>query len=111
EGDNLDAFTEITIKDDERNDPPISKEALVQLNILTEEEYEKLIKLTKQISRIIQDELAANHLDLYDIKLEFGRDKASESIMLIDEISGGNMRVYKGSEYIEPIKLEKLLFE
>ena len=27
--------------------------------------------------------------------------------MLIDEISGGNMRVYKEGNYVEPLKLEK----
>lgn len=110
EGQTLDAFTEITIKDDERNDPPIGKDALVQLNILTSDEYELLTKLTKDISRIVKDELARKKLELYDIKLEFGRDKTTDDIMLIDEISGGNMRVYNGSEYIEPMELEKLLF-
>ena len=47
-------------------------------------------------------------LDLYDIKLEFGLDE-NNNILLIDEISGGNMRVYKGEEYIEPLKLNKLV--
>jgi phosphoribosylaminoimidazole-succinocarboxamide synthase len=30
-------------------------------------------------------------------------------IVLIDEISGGNMRVYKDGAYVEPLKLEGLL--
>ena len=31
--------------------------------------------------------------------------------MLIDEVSGGNMRIYKGDEYIEPLKLPELLLK
>ena len=111
EGQKLDAFVEITIKDDERGDPPISKDALVMLGILKEEEFEQMIQLTKQIANIVKDELAQKELELYDIKLEFGKDKRNGEMMLIDEISGGNMRVYdRKGNYIEPLKLEKLLF-
>lgn len=111
EGQSLDAFVEITIKDDERGDPPISEDALVQLQILTADEYEQLVQLTKQISGEIKAELGGKGLQLYDIKLEFGRDKTTNEIMLIDEISGGNMRVYDASnQYLEPLELEKLLF-
>ena len=109
EGQKLDSFVEVTITDDERGDPPISKDALVMLNVLTAEEYDKLEKLTKQISNIVKDELAKKQLELYDIKLEFGKDKATGELMLIDEISGGNMRVYdQEGNYIEPLELEKL---
>src|SRR5699024_7541431 len=57
-GQPLDAFVEVTLKDDERGDPPISEEALIMLGILTKEEYAHLINLTKQIAAIIQEELA-----------------------------------------------------
>jgi len=108
EGQPLDAFVEVTIKDDDRNDPPITKDALAQLGILTNEEYDLLEPLTKQISSVVKEELAAEGLELYDIKLEFGRDPEG-NIMLIDEISGGNMRVYKDGVYIAPLDLEKLM--
>ena len=109
EGQALDAFVEITIKDDERGDPPISKDALVALHILTEEEYETLKKLTEEISAIVKTELAKKQLELYDIKLEFGRDRLTNEIILIDEISGGNMRVYnEQGEFVPPIELEKI---
>ena len=109
EGQPLDAFVEVTLKDDERNDPPITKDALAQLDILTKEEYDTLEALTKQISDVVKEELATKGLELYDIKLEFGRDGATGDIMLIDEISGGNMRVYKDGTYIPPMDLEKLV--
>lgn len=109
EGQVLDAFVEVTLKDDERLDPPISEDALAQLHILTHEEYATLKELTQQISEVVRVEMAKKDLELYDIKLEFGRDP-ERNIMLIDEISGGNMRVYRGDTYIEPMELEKILF-
>ena len=112
EGQPLDAFVEVTLKDDERGDPPISQDGLVQLRILTNEQYQELIQLTKVISQFVKEELAKKNLELYDIKLEFGRDKETNQIMLVDEISGGNMRVYdEHNQYIEPLTLEKILFE
>lgn len=109
EGEELPEFIEFTLKDDARNDPPISKDALVMLNLLTVDEYETIKELTKKISNLVKDELNKKGLDLYDIKLEFGKDDQGK-IMLIDEISGGNMRVYKNESYIAPLELEPLLF-
>ncbi|MNH34379.1 Phosphoribosylaminoimidazole-succinocarboxamide synthase [compost metagenome] len=99
---------EVTLKDDERQDPPISTSALEMLGILSAEEYATLEKLTKQISQIVKDELSKNGIELYDIKLEFGRIKDGQ-VVLIDEISGGNMRAYKDGVYIEPLELEKIM--
>ena len=109
EGQPLDAFVEVTLKDDDRNDPPINQDGLAQLGILTVEEYTTLETLTKEVSAVVKEELAAKGLELYDIKLEFGRDNETGKIMLIDEISGGNMRVYKDKTYIEPLALEKMM--
>lgn len=106
EGQDLDAFVEFTIKDDERGDPTISKQALSMLNILKEVEYDEIYERTIEISQIVKDELARRDLVLYDIKLEFGTDNEGR-IMLIDEISAGNMRVYKAGNYIEPLELDK----
>lgn len=111
DGDTLDAFVEVTLKDDARNDPPITDDGLEMLGILTKDEYTVLKKLTKRISGSIKSELAKKGLELYDIKLEFGRVKPDNSIVLIDEISGGNMRAYKDGKYIEPLTLEKIMLE
>lgn len=110
DGQPLDAFVEVTLKDDDRQDPPISEDALAQLGILTHDEYDVLKKLTQQISEIVKTEMEKKGLDLYDIKLEFGRDPEG-NIMLIDEISGGNMRVYQNGTYITPLDLENILFD
>ncbi|MBS4204594.1 phosphoribosylaminoimidazolesuccinocarboxamide synthase [Lederbergia citrea] len=109
EGQELDAFVEVTLKDDDRQDPPISADALHMLGILSLDEYVELKSLTQKISGIVKEELAKKGIDLYDIKLEFGRMDEGNGIMLIDEISGGNMRAYKNGVYIEPLKLEKML--
>lgn len=109
EGQELDAFVEVTLKDDARQDPPISEDALDMLGILSKAEYALLKDLTKRISKIIKDELAKKNIELYDIKLEFGRVGDDKHIALIDEISGGNMRAYKDGEYIEPLLLEKIM--
>ncbi|NLL01112.1 MAG: phosphoribosylaminoimidazolesuccinocarboxamide synthase [Clostridiales bacterium] len=107
EGQPLDAFVEVTLKDDERQDPPINEDALHMLGILTRDEYAVLKELTVKISDIVKDELAKKGIELYDIKLEFGRVGDDKHIALIDEISGGNMRAYKDGKYIEPLMLEK----
>lgn len=108
EGQPLDAFVEVTLKDDKRNDPPINQDALRMLGILTRDEYRILKELTIRISNLVKDELAKSEIELYDIKLEFGRNKEGQ-VLLIDEISGGNMRAYKNGEYVSPIELQKLV--
>ena len=107
--DDLDTYVEITLKDDERCDPLITKDALVMLNILTEKEYEDLVALTKEICTIIRDVLKEKGLTLYDIKLEFG--KVDGEVVLIDEISGGNMRVYNGDNIVAPTDLYSFLLK
>jgi len=111
EGQPLDAFVEVTLKDDERQDPPISEDALAMLGILSREEYAILKDLTVKIANFVKEELAKKNLELYDIKLEFGRIGEDKHIALIDEISGGNMRAYKDGEYVEPLLLEKLMLQ
>jgi Phosphoribosylaminoimidazolesuccinocarboxamide (SAICAR) synthase len=106
-GEPLDAFVEITLKDDDREDPPITKDALDMLGILTADEYEVLKSMTQNITKIIKGALAEKDLELYDIKLEFGR--IDGKVALIDEISGGNMRVYKDGEIVAPLDLVKLV--
>lgn len=106
EGQDLGQLIEFTLKDDERGDPVIQKETLITLGLLKEEEYEQIQEDARKICLFVKEELASKNLDLYDIKLEFGKDTEG-NIILIDEISGGNMRVYQQGKYIEPLALEK----
>ena len=107
EGQELDALVEVTLKDDDRGDPPITKDALNMLGLLTYEEYEILKNLAQKISRLVKQELAEKGAELYDIKLEFGR--VNGEITLIDETSAGNMRVYKDGKIVEPLDLVDLI--
>ena len=109
EGQPLDAFVEVTLKDDEREDPPITKDALDMLGILSKDEYKVLKELTQKIGAVVKEELSKKGIELYDIKFEFGRIDEGKQIVLIDEISGGNMRAYKDGKYIEPLVLEQLM--
>lgn len=111
EGQDLDAFVEITLKDDERQDPPLTDDALEILGLLSKEEYQELKYLTKKIAAVIKRELANKGLELYDIKLEFGRFVEDKQIILIDEISGGNMRAYQDGKHIQPLELEKIMLQ
>ena len=103
DGQDIDAFFEVTLKDDVREDPPITKDALAILGIMTNSEYESLKTQTQNICAMIKTELKKHGCELYDIKLEFG--KSNDQIILIDEISGGNMRVYKNGTIVEPLDL------
>lgn len=109
-GEPLASYVEVTIKDDERQDPVISEDALNLLGILKEDEYQIIKEKTIQISTLIKEELAAKGLDLYDIKLEFGRSVETGEVILIDELSGGNMRVFNGDQSVYPLDLETYLF-
>ena len=111
EGQPLDGYVEITLKDDARQDPPIDKDALVMLGILSDDEYRILKGLTRQIAGIVKDVLAEKGIELYDIKFEFGRIGEEKAIALIHEISGGNMRAYKDGEFLDPLTLEKLILD
>ena len=109
DGQKLDALVEVTLKDDDRGDPPITRDALEMLGILSGEDHDILKELTKKISGVIKDNLAAKGMELYDLKLEFGR--VGEDIVLIDEISGGNMRVYKDGKIVDPLDLVQLMLD
>lgn len=106
EGQPLKGFVEFTLKDDERGDPPLTEECLSALGLLTGKDCEHIKGLTREICGIIKDELAKKGIELYDIKLEFGRLKEDGRIVLIDEISGGNMRAYREGRRLEPLELE-----
>ncbi len=109
EGSDLPSYVEMTFKNDEKGDPLVTKDGLAVLGVMTEAQYDDIKTMTKQITKIVADDLSAKGLVLYDIKFEFGYDKDG-SVMLIDEIASGNMRVYKDGEYIDPMTLSKLFF-
>ena len=109
EGADLPAYVEMTFKNDELGDPLVTKEGLIALGVMSDEQYESVKKMTQEITQIIADDLKEKGLVLYDIKFEYGYD-AEGNVMLIDEVASGNMRVYKDGQYVDPMTLNKLFF-
>lgn len=106
-GARLPDYVEMTIKDDDRGDPLITKDALAVLGIMTEKQYDDAKKATQSITRLIAEDLEKRGLELYDIKLEFGF--SGDEVILIDEIASGNMRVYKDGSALDPMVLTSLV--
>ena len=109
EGADLPAYVETTFKNDAKGDPLVTKDGLIDLKVMTGKQYDDIKEMTQKITRIVADDMKEKGMDLYDIKFEFGYD-ADGSVMLIDEIASGNMRVYKDGKYIDPMTLSKLFF-
>ena len=109
EGADLPGYVETTFKNDELGDPLVTKDGLVALGVMTEEQYDDIKDMTQKITQIVADDMAAKGMVLYDIKFEFGYD-ADGKVMLIDEVASGNMRVYKDGKYIDPMTLSELFF-
>ena len=109
EGADLPAYVEMTLKNDALGDPLITKEGLVALNIMSDEQFETMKTMTQKITQIVADDLKEKGMVLYDIKFEYGYD-ANGDVMLIDEIASGNMRVYKDGKYIDPMTLSEMFF-
>ena len=107
-GADLPYYVETTFKDDEKGDPLVTKDGLVDLGVMSSEQYDSLKAQTQQITKIVAEEMEARGMELYDIKFEFGY--AGDEVILIDEIASGNMRVYKDGKYIEPMTLSELFF-
>ena len=106
DGEELPKVFEVTLKDDEREDPPATREILAALKLLTEEQFDSVYSETIKICDLIKDDLAARGLELIDIKIEFGI--VNGKIALIDEVSPGNMRVYKDGKKLDYLGLSSL---
>ena len=109
EGADLPAYVETTFKNDEKGDPLVTRDGLIDLGVMTGEQYDAIKDMTQKITKIVADDLLEKGLVLYDIKFEYGYD-ADGKVMLIDEIASGNMRVYKDGKYIDPMTLSELFF-
>ncbi len=110
EGAPLPAYVETTFKNDAKGDPLVTRDGLIDLGVMTGEQYDDIREMTKKVTAIVAEEMKARGMELYDIKFEFGYDSDGK-VMLIDEIASGNMRVYKDGAYVEPMTLSRLFFE
>lgn len=107
EGQELPKVFEATLKDDEHDDPPATKEILAALKLLNPAQYDKIHDETVKICDIVREDLTKRGLELIDIKVEFGI--VNGEIALIDDFSGGNMRVYKDGKKLDYLTLSGLI--
>ncbi|WP_288225198.1 phosphoribosylaminoimidazolesuccinocarboxamide synthase [uncultured Prochlorococcus sp.] len=84
---------DIYLKNDELNDPLITKDRIELMNILSSHDLELIINLTLKINEILKSFFKNIQLQLVDFKLEFGYD-SEDNILLGDEISPDNCRLW-----------------
>ena len=84
---------DIYLKNDELNDPIITKDRIELMNILSSNDLDLIIDLTLKINLILKSFFKNIQLQLVDFKLEFGYD-FKNNILLADEISPDNCRLW-----------------
>ena len=84
---------DIYLKNDQLNDPLITKDRIELMNILSTRDLDFIIDLTLKINVILKSFFKNIKLHLVDFKLEFGYD-FKKNIVLADEISPDNCRLW-----------------
>ena len=84
---------DIYLKNDELNDPFITKDRIELMNIINSKDLDFIIDLTLKINIILETFFKNIQLQLVDFKLEFGYDFENK-IILGDEISPDNCRLW-----------------
>ncbi len=87
-------LVEFDYKDDALGDPKLNDQHALILGLVDfQDELDKLRRMARQINDILKPYFAQKGLNLVDFKLEFGKDKDG-NIILIDEISPDNCRFW-----------------
>ena len=84
---------DIYLKNDELNDPLITKDRIQLMNILSSDDLELIMDLTLKVNEILKSFFKNIQLQLVDFKLEYGYD-LKNNILLGDEISPDNCRLW-----------------
>ena len=85
---------EITIKDDAGDDPMIVPSAILALELMNKNELDELLALNKKAMLLIHGLFLEKDLDLWDIKIEWGKDAETGELLLIDEVSANGCRAF-----------------
>ncbi len=87
-------LVEFDYKDDDLGDPKLNDQHCLILGLVKyQDELDKLRRMGREINDILRPYFEAKGLNLVDFKLEFGKDKDG-NIILIDEISPDNCRFW-----------------
>ncbi len=88
------ALVEFDYKNDALGDPKLNDQHALILGLVEyQDELDKLRRMARQINDILKPYFFIKGLKLVDFKLEFGRDREG-NIILIDEISPDNCRFW-----------------
>jgi len=92
QGQPLHGLVELTLKDDELDDPLITDESVISLGIAEAHEIQTIYRVTKEINQILLEYFDNLNLKLVDFKVEYGR--LEDALVLIDDVvSVDTMRV------------------
>jgi len=87
-------LVEFDYKNDALGDPKLNDQHALILGLVDfQDELDKLRRMARQVNDILKPYFAQKGLNLVDFKLEFGKDK-SGNIILVDEISPDNCRFW-----------------
>ena len=87
-------LVEFDYKNDALGDPKLNDQHALILGLVDfQDELDKLRRMARQVNDILKPYFADKGLNLVDFKLEFGKDKEG-NIILIDEISPDNCRFW-----------------
>ena len=87
-------LVEFDYKNDELGDPKLNDQHCLILELVRDrDELDYIRYMARKINRILQEFYIKRDLILVDFKLEFGRDKY-DNIILIDELSPDNFRLW-----------------
>ena len=89
----VEPLIDIYLKNDELNDPLITKDRIELMNIINTKDLDLILDLTFKINAILKSFFKNIQLQLVDFKLEFGYD-SKQKILLGDEISPDNCRLW-----------------
>ena len=85
---------EYCLKNDELRDPLISREHILTFNWLSAKELDLINDECKRINDFLQGMFRAIGIKLVDFKVEFGKTKSDNKIILADEISPDTCRLW-----------------
>ena len=87
-------LVEFDYKNDELGDPKLNDQHALILGLVDfQDELDKLRRMARQVNDILKPYFAEKGLNLVDFKLEFGKDRDG-NIILVDEISPDNCRFW-----------------
>ncbi|ACK71023.1 phosphoribosylaminoimidazole-succinocarboxamide synthase [Gloeothece citriformis PCC 7424] len=90
-------LVEFYLKNDELQDPLLTRDRILILEIVTPDQLEELKNLALKVNELLQEFFAGCDITLVDFKLEFGLDSYNR-ILLADEISPDTCRLWDNRE-------------